>query len=110
MIRLSKEYCPESRMEIVTNGDCLTLKRMQSIFEAGLDTVLISLYDGPHQIDHFKALSEEAGLREDQMVLRQRFTLDDFNLTNRCGLVDEDITEPIKLPLEKKCFLPSYTI
>jgi len=45
VIKNCKEYCPKSKVEMVTNGDLLTLKKMKSLFDSGLDNLRISLYD-----------------------------------------------------------------
>ena len=37
---------PNARREIVTNGDVLNGKRLKKLFDSGLSTILISVYDG----------------------------------------------------------------
>lgn len=111
ILELSKRYCPLSRAELVTNGDPLSVKRMKSLFAAGLDTILISMYDGPEQIDHFKGVAKAAEIPEEKMVLRRRFSLDDFQLTNRTGTVQDEFSgQDVVFPMKKSCYLPSYTV
>ena len=72
LIILSKKYCKKARVECVTNGDLVTVEKLRWLFDAGLDTLLISMYDGPEQEGHFRELSDQAGLREEQVILRVR--------------------------------------
>lgn len=116
MIRMTKKYCPASRVESVTNGDFLSVERLRSLFDAGLDTILISMYDGPEQLDYFKAMTAEAGLAGDQAVFRIRYLPPEehygITLSNRAGMVDlseaglEKVTEPIK----ERCLYPHYEL
>jgi len=118
-IALSKRYVPGSRIEIVSNGDLVTLQRLQSLFEAGLDTLSISMYDGPQQIEHFTKISQEAGLDETQVILRRRYFEDGnygMTVSNRAGIIDSneyrDAEEEAirELPLKRSCFYPFYMI
>lgn len=116
-IELTKRRLPESRVEIVSNGDLLTSERLKRLFSAGLDTISISLYDGPHQIEHFNGMIASLNLTESQVVLRRRYYQDgDYGLiiSNRGGLLDsnkfraegeEKVTE---LPLKSVCYYPFY--
>ncbi|MDN5126631.1 radical SAM protein [Aliarcobacter butzleri] len=117
LIFLSKKYLPNCRVEIVSNGDLITTKKLKKLFEAGLDTISISMYDGPHQILHFENMMNEANLTKEQVILRRRyFDGDNFGITisNRAGLIDSnqyrDKNEQkiIDLPLKSNCFYPFY--
>ena len=44
LISEAKYNLPTARVEMVTNGDVLNINRLK-IFKAGLDTILISVYD-----------------------------------------------------------------
>ena len=106
LIEISKKNCPNARLEIITNGDQTTASKLRSLFSAGLDTLLISLYDGPHQMDEFKALIDEVGLNDSQVVMRARWLPPEehygITLVNRSGMVDipevgiGKIREPLK--------------
>ena len=39
--------------EIVTNGDRLKPKLINSLYDAGLAQLVVSMYDGPEQVEHF---------------------------------------------------------
>ncbi len=116
IIRLSKDCCPDARIEIVSNGDLATGQRLSALFNAGLATFSVSMYDGPHQVEHFRRLQAEAGLRDDQMPLRVRWLSPEehfgITLSNRAGAVAiKDIgIVPLKRPLKRPCYYPFYQI
>ena len=45
----ARKFLPEAQIEIITNGDVLNKDRLKKLFEAGLSTLLISVYDGPDE-------------------------------------------------------------
>jgi radical SAM protein with 4Fe4S-binding SPASM domain len=116
LIKLSKQYNPKVRLESVTNGDFVTVEKLQWLFAAGLDTLLISMYDGPEQEDYFRSMREKADLRDDQVILRVRYLPPEENygltLSNRAGMIEMEelgvgaLAEPIK----EKCFYPHYQL
>lgn len=88
------------RIEIVTNGDFLGPRRISELCEAGVDYFVVSMYDGPHQVDKFKQAFAEAGRdNEDTYLLRDRWhTAEDqfgLKLTNRGGTVSVGPQEPV---------------
>ena len=115
LIKETKTEIPNSRCEIVTNGDVLNTDRLLKLFQSGLDTILVSVYDGPEDAERFKNMCLEAKLNENQFVIRHRYYSEsqDFGLTisNRAGMMknaDYKIA-PLKTALKSKCFYPSYT-
>ena len=106
---------PNVKIELVTNGDVLNKKRLQKLFDAGLSTILISVYDSKEDADKFQIMCEEVHLSNEQFVIRHRYLPPekDFGITmsNRAGMMNnaEYKIEPLKEPLQKKCFYPSYT-
>lgn len=98
--------------EITTNGDFLTVDKIEHLISAGINKIIVSLYDGPWQVEKFRNLFEKATLPEEQFILRDRWygEDDDFGikLTNRAGTV---ITgrQP-KVQMEKKCYYPHYSM
>jgi radical SAM protein with 4Fe4S-binding SPASM domain len=76
-------------VEIVTNGDFLTVDKIRQLSDAGCSYFVVSLYDGPQQIDVLKARFAGAGCND--YILRDRWHAeeDDFGLklTNRGGTV-----------------------
>ena len=116
VLKLSKQYCPKVRNESVTDGDFVTAHKLRALFAAGLDTLLISMYDGPEQEEHFSSLAQEAGLSETQVVLRKRWLPPEehygITLSNRSGMVEipEVGVGPLKEPLKRPCFYPFYQV
>ncbi len=115
----AKTKLPQSRLEIVTNGDLLSTKKLKSIFDAGLDSISISMYDGKHQIEHFNNMMETCGLDNTQVILRRRYFEDGnygITISNRSGLInsnefrDENENAISELPLKNKCYYPFYMI
>ena len=116
LIQMSKQYCPNVRNEMVTNGDLVTVERLKELFASGLDTLLLSMYDGPEQEPLFIQMREDAGLTEDQLILRKRWLSAEENygitLVNRSGMVDipEVGVGALKEPLARRCFYPFYQV
>jgi hypothetical protein len=118
LISLTKTALPNAKIEINTNGDLLTENKLKSLFEAGLDSLTISMYDGPHQITEFAELRESVGLSSSQVLLRRRYFEDGnygINMTNRGGLIDSDTFQtPTNneakqtFPIKRECYYPFY--
>ena len=100
------------RVEIVTNGDRLTPQLAAELFKVGLDHMVISMYDGPEQINHFNAMFQGLDLAQDRYSLRDRWhgPEDDFGLklTNRAGTVFAG--EQPQLDVTRHCHYPSYSM
>ena len=115
LVKMCREYLPNSNIEMVTNGDPLNLNRLNKIFLSGLNKILISVYDGREDARKFEELCKSANLKESQYIIRHRYLSEseDFGITlsNRSGMMEnaefkiESLTEPLKKP----CFIPSYT-
>ena len=101
--------------EIVTNGDVLNAKRLRKLFESGLSTILISVYDGPEDAKKFEKMCLDENLNKEQFVIRHRYYSEekDFGLTisNRAGMMKnaEYNIQPLEKSLNLKCYYPSYT-
>ena len=100
---------------MVTNGDPLNLKRLNKLFENGLNKILISAYDGKEDALKLENLCKEAKLTNEQYIVRHRYYSQDqdfgITLSNRSGLMEnaEFKIESLKEPLKKSCYIPSYT-
>jgi MoaA/NifB/PqqE/SkfB family radical SAM enzyme len=114
-IKVLRESVPSSRIEIVTNGDPLDLGRLIKLFENGLSTLLISVYDGQKEADDFRHLCEKANLTEEQFVIRHRYLPEDqdfgITLNNRSGMMKnaKHAIPPTAKALSKPCYYPHYT-
>ncbi len=106
---------PNCRREIVTNGDVLNGKRLKNLFDSGLSTILISVYDGPEDAKKFEKMCMDQNLSSEQFVIRHRYYSEekDFGLTisNRAGMMKnaEYNIQPLQKSLSLKCYYPSYT-
>lgn len=100
------------RVEITTNGDPLNLKLVRELRSSGLHKLIVSMYDGPQQIEKFKKLFTEAGVTEEFYVLRDRWYGPEENYgikpTNRAGVIKFG---PSKNPkLMSPCYYPAYSM
>ena len=115
LINMVRRFLPDSNIEMVTNGDPLNLKRLEKLFQSGLNRILISAYDGKEDADRLEDLCKSANLSSDQYIVRHRYYSEekDFGITlsNRSGLMEnaefkiKSLAEPLKNP----CYIPSYT-
>mgnify|MGYP001480866281 FL=1 len=95
-------------IEIVTNGDFLKQKLISDLYSAGLKQLVVSMYDGPEQIEYFNNLFDECGIDEDLYTLRDRWYEEDEDYgliyTNRAGSMGEKLLSPHERP----CYYPHY--
>ncbi len=105
-----KKLSNVSAVELITNGDVLSSKRLQELYIADVSKVLISMYDGPEQISKFKEMTRKANVPEDMVVLRDRWydKHNDFGvkLTNRAGTIS--VGEQEVIGKYSKCYYPTY--
>ena len=115
LIKMVRDYLPNSNIELVTNGDPLNLERLKKLFKCGLNKILISAYDNKENADELEDLCKKANLTKEQYIVRHRYYSDDkdfgITLSNRAGLMEnaEFKIPSLKEPLKKPCFIPSYT-
>jgi len=99
-------------LEIVTNGDKLTPELIRKLIENGVNFIVVSMYDGPHQIDYFKDLFAQAGYSDDYYMLRDRWhtEVDSFGLklTNRAGVVSSGEQAPVNV--SNPCYYTHYSM
>lgn len=109
IIYIVEKLSKVSSVEIVTNGDVLNSKMMKSLYKANASRLLVSMYDGEHQIKKFKKIANEAKVPEDFMILRDRWYSEEQNfgvkLTNRAGTIN--IGNQIK-NIHSFCYYPAY--
>lgn len=111
----ARKLLPEAQIELITNGDVLNLERTRKLFESGLSTLLISVYDGPEDEKSFYELCKKANLKSHQFVIRNRYKSAEenfgLNLSNRSGALEnaEHSISPLKKTLSAKCNYPAYT-
>ena len=107
---ISKKLSEVSFVEIVTNGDTLSPKKIRELYANNVNKLLISMYDGKHQIEEFNKMIIESGVPDDFVILRDRWydaTKDyGLKLTNRTGTIS--IGDQEEVGKFTKCFYPSY--
>ena len=99
-------------VEIITNGDPLNNKSLKKLYESNASRLLISLYDGPEQLEKFKKMIKEENIPEDFVILRDRWYSDkiDFGvkLTNRTGTIK--IGNQPEVNFKQKCYYTAYQV
>ena len=79
-------------LEITTNGDPLTKKNIKKLVESGINKIVVSLYDGPEQVEKFQNLFEATGIDKEKYVLRDRWYKEEdgwgLMVTNRAGTLN----------------------
>lgn len=115
-IHILREILPDSTIETNTNGDHLTIERINTLFDAGLSAMYVNLYDGPEQFEEFEKMFGDAGLDASKWRLRPHWPgcAEDFGLVmnNRSGMVvNEELgVGPLKVALHARCHYPFYKI
>jgi len=115
LLKNTRDFLPKSNIEMVTNGDVLNNKRLLKLYEAGLDKLLISVYDGPEDVKKFQDLMDRNRIPEENYFIRHRYLSPELDygitMSNRAGSMKnaEHSIEPLKEKLNKPCFYPSYT-
>ena len=83
---------------------------LTDLYKANVSRVLISMYDGEHQINKFRSIIKASKVPEDLVILRDRWYTKDNNfgvkLTNRTGTIK--IGNQAPNTLHKTCYYPSY--
>jgi len=116
LITLTKKYCPDCFLDILTNGDFLTVSNAKIFFKSGLDNIKISMYDGPHQISLFNEIKAKLLLTDEQFIIRKRYLSSNKNfgltINNRGGSVNlqEYGITPLKEPLKRSCYYPFHKL
>ena len=107
---IAEKLSKVSKVEVVTNGDVLNPKKMQELYLSKASKVLVSMYDGPEQIEKFNKMTKQANVPEDFIILRDRWydKYNDFGvkLTNRAGTIE--VGDQSEVKLNKDCFYPTY--
>lgn len=101
-----------NHLEMVTNGDKLNKQLALDMFNAGLDVLVVSLYDGPYQVEMYEDMFAEIGIKPGQYILRDRWygIEEDYGvkLTNRAGTVQSG-NQPVVVN-DRPCFYTHYSL
>tara|TARA_B100001113_G_scaffold350606_1_gene348069 strand:+ start:874 stop:1776 length:903 start_codon:yes stop_codon:yes gene_type:complete len=107
---ITKKLSTVANVEVVTNGDPLNSKMLKKLYDSNAGRCLISMYDGPEQIQKFKKIIHDSKVPEDFVILRDRWYDGTQNfgvkLTNRTGTVK--IGNQLDNSVHSICYYPSY--
>ena len=115
LLNICRTNLPKINIEIVTNGDVLSITRLKKLFASGLSKLLISVYDGPEDAFKLDEMCKKADLSNNQYFIRHRYLpqSQDFGITlsNRSGMMENTEFKIPKLEktLDAPCYYPSYT-
>ena len=111
-IKVARKFLPNAKIEIVTNGDALNTDRLKRLYDAGLTTLLISVYDGKKEEDQFHKMCEDLKLPKSSYIIRNRYMSEEFDygltLVNRNELYKNKDKKIEKSKTSVKCTYPSY--
>lgn len=114
-IKKLRFYLPNARIEIVSNGDPLTLRVLDKLEDSGVDRVLLSLYDGPHQVEEINLKVANSRLSPAKIFIRERWfsAAENFgiSLSNRAGMMEnaEFSIQNLSSSMNTPCFYPAHT-
>jgi len=115
LVKIVRNNLQESRIDMITNGDVLNKERTLKLFESGLSTLLISIYDGEEAEEKLYDLMRSCNLKDHQYKLRKRYLSKEENfgisLSNRGGMManaEHKINNPLQ-SLSRPCNYPNYT-
>ena len=114
-IKKIRRYLPNARIEIVSNGDPLTLRVLDKLEDSGVDRVLLSLYDGPHQVEEVNTKLASSRLSPEKIFIRKRWfsAAENFgiSLSNRAGMMEnaEFAIQNLSSSMKSPCFYPAHT-
>ncbi len=115
LVNIVRNNLPKAKIEMVTNGDVLNIERTKKLFNSGLSTLLISIYDGKEEADKMEKLMKDCELDEKQYKIRHRYLPESqsfgITLSNRSGMMEnaEYKIPSLKEPMKKPCYYPHYT-
>lgn len=110
LLQIVKVFCDKQiHIEIVTNGDRLKANLIKDLYSIGLSQLVVSMYDGPEQIEYFNNLFKECKIDKSKYTLRDRWYSEDedFGLiyTNRTGAQKE-----LNKAATRPCYYPHYAM
>ena len=105
---ICKRLSEVSYVEVVTNGDTLSPKKIKELYQNNVNKTLVSMYDGNYQIEKFNKMVEESNVPKDFVILRDRWYDEKkdygLKLTNRTGTIN--IGDQEKIGNIKSAFIP----
>jgi radical SAM protein with 4Fe4S-binding SPASM domain len=92
-------------LEINTNGDLLTTKRIESLYKAGCNVIAVSMYDSDKS-NYFESLKEDVPI---QMIYRHHYDASinyGLNIVNRKEIAFDNQL----LNIQRACYMPFYKL
>jgi radical SAM protein with 4Fe4S-binding SPASM domain len=108
VIQAFRDHCPKSFIEMNTNGDPLTAKKVQGLLDHGLDCLNINLYDGPEQMEKFNEMLKD--IPTERYKYRAHWKTEDYGIiyNNRSGVVKWFKRDELKDVKHSPCYYPFY--
>ena len=111
VIRRIRKSVPDIVLETNTNGDRLTVDRLNKLHTAGLNSVYWNLYDGPDQVDVAGEIINGSSFPTDKVRLRPHW--EGYDLEREAGLILNNRSgalarSKLETPLAKGCNYPFY--
>jgi hypothetical protein len=79
LIAYTRAHCPNSWIAINTNGDALSAKLLNRLFDAGLNCLDINAYDNRAQYEAYVALATRVVAQRDDMICSTGYLDPNFN-------------------------------
>ncbi|WP_292445013.1 radical SAM/SPASM domain-containing protein [Mesorhizobium sp.] len=103
-----RTYLPGVYIELICNGDFLEPAVIRRLLSAGVNKILVNLYDGPEQIDEFE--SRFCGVPQQRYMFRHHYFGPEqsygLTLNNRTGLAS--FRAPLEEAAKRACHVPFY--
>jgi len=107
-VKIVSDLNPELKIhEINTNGDKLSEEMIESIYSAGINHIIVSVYDGIEMFSEYERLFSKYPTHA--FTLRNTFSGNLTGFTNRSGLVKVN-TFDISRYSGNRCYLPFYKL
>jgi len=108
IIGVLRQYLPGVLIELICNGDFLEASVIRRFLSAGVNKILVNLYDGPEQVEEFE--QRFWGVPQERYMLRHHYFGAELNygltLNNRTGLAN--FRGPLQEPAQRSCHVPFY--
>ena len=82
LVKIAKNKLPNCKLEITTNGDILNVSKIRALYKLKLNSILVSMYDGPHQITYFEKMIKQAKEFMDMGINAFRLSYDNMDIQN----------------------------
>lgn len=108
LIKIVNDDNPQLRIhELNTNGDKLTIPLIDDLFSAGINHIMVSVYDGEKSLEKFKELFREYDSASYTLRRSYYHNLDLTDFTNRGGTTI--LNSHVRFN-KNKCYLPFYKL